>query len=105
VSSIGPLLSGTRSPATGDTKCTSPSSDQIVAAAIAGNTTFKSLVLRAQAAFYIAGFSAYGREYLSWKSDGKGGAVPVPATISPKAAYDSLFFNFVPATGADPTQR
>jgi hypothetical protein len=53
VSSASPLLSGTRSTSSNAT-VNGPTSDQVMAAQIAGTTTFKSLVYRAQAAWYLS---------------------------------------------------
>jgi hypothetical protein len=93
-STASPLFSGMRS-LTGDAVCNGPSSDQIVAEAIAGNTTFKSLVFRAQAANYFPVVPPAGRDIMSYQKDPSGGApIPVPATVSPKAAFDALFSNF-----------
>src|SRR5262249_3337358 len=51
VSSLSPLPAGVRSP--DNTAAAGPTSDQIVAAAIAGTTPFRSLVYRVQAAWYL----------------------------------------------------
>ncbi len=94
INSLGPLFSGMRS-GSGKT-VNGPTSDQIVAAAIAGDTTFKSLAFRVQAGWYLSVSAPYGRDIMSYKSDGGGGVLEVPPTVSPKAAFDSLFSNFQP---------
>jgi hypothetical protein len=94
VSSLSPLLSGVRSPAS--TAAAGPTSDQLVAAAIAGPTAFKSLVYRIQVDWYLGVSAPYGRDILSYKADSAGKTVPVPPLVSPKAAFDALFSNFTP---------
>ena len=64
VSSLSPLLSGMRSPS--NTSSAGPTSDQIVAAAIAGNTPFKSLVYRVQAEWYLS-VSAWRSSRPAWR--------------------------------------
>lgn len=93
INSLGPLFSGVRS---SDHSVNGPTSDQIVADAI-GMTNFKSLVYRIQAAWYLSVAAPYGRDVLSYKDDGSGGALAIPAQVSPKAAFDALFYNFTPS--------
>lgn len=97
VSTASPLLSGTRS-SSNSASCNGATSDQLVADAIGQGTTFRSLVYRIQAAWYLSVSAPYGRDLLSYKKDSTGRIVPVPATVSPKQAFDSLFGNFAPAT-------
>jgi len=91
INSLSPLFSGVRS---GAQTVNGVTSDQIVAAQI-GATTFPSLVYRVQAGWYLSVAAPYGRDLLSYKDGGPGNApIPIPATVSPKAAFDSLFYNF-----------
>jgi len=94
VSSLSPLLSGVRSGAS--TAAMGATSDQIVAAAIAGSTPFKSLVYRVQVGWYLSVSAPYGRDIMSYKADATGKAVAIPPTVSPKAAFDAMFTNFTP---------
>ena len=99
VSSLSPLLSGVRSP--DNTAAAGPTSDQIVAAQIAGNTPFRSLVYRIQAEWYLSVSAPYGRDILSYKGNPSGGnPIPVAPVVSPRAAFDSLFTNFTPPNDA-----
>jgi hypothetical protein len=93
INSLSPLFSGVRS---GDMHVNGPTSDQIVADAIGNDTIFKSLVYRIQAAWYLSVSAPYGRDVMSYKLDGGGDLTPIPATVSPKQAFDALFNNFVP---------
>ncbi len=98
VSSLSPLLSGVRSPT--NTASAGPTSDQIVANAIAGTTAFKSLVYRIQVEWYLGVSAPFGRDMISYKADAAGKIIPIPPVVSPKAAFDALFTNFVPPTNA-----
>ena len=99
VSSLSPLLSGMRSPT--DTSSAGPTSDQIVAAAIAGNTPFKSLVYRVQVGWYLSVSAPYGRDSISFKANPSGGKpLVIQPVVSPKMAFDSLFTNFTPPNDA-----
>ncbi len=99
VSSLSPLLSGVRSP--DNTAAAGPTSDQIVAAQIAGNTPFRSLVYRIQAEWYLGVSAPYGRDILSYKANPSGGnPIAVAPVVSPRAAFDSLFTNFTPPNDA-----
>lgn len=100
VSSASPLLSGVRSGSSSATVA-GATSDQLVAAQLAGSTTFKSLVYRVQAAWYLSVSAPYGRDLISYKTDGSGNVVPIPAEVSPRQAFTQLFGNFVPP-GVDP---
>ena len=95
VSSARRCCSGTRSTSSSAT-VNGPTSDQVVAAQLAGSTTFKSLVYRVQAAWYLSVSAPYGRDLISYKSDSTGRVVPVPAEVSPRQAFTQLFGNFVP---------
>jgi hypothetical protein len=104
VSSLSPLLSGVRSGA--GTAAMGPTSDQIVALAIAGNTPFKSLVYRVQVGWYLSVSAPYGRDIMSYKAGASGAPVAIPPTVSPKAAFAALFSNFTPpADGAAAKER
>lgn len=99
VSSLSPLLSGVRSPAS--TSAAGPTSDQIVAAAIAGSTPFRSLNYRIQAEWYLGVSAPYGRDAMSYKTNPAGGnPLVVAPTVSPRAAFDALFTNFTPPNDA-----
>lgn len=92
VSTLSPLLSGVR--ADGNTYSRAITSDQLLAAQIAGNTTFKSLVYRVQAEWYLQVSAPYGRESISYRGAGSNQAIaPV---VSPAQAYSQLFGNFTP---------
>ena len=100
VSSLSPLLAGIRSPT--DTSAAGPTSDQIVAAAIAGNTPFKSLVYRVQVDWYLGVSAAYGRDMISYKAAASGKPMPIVPVVSPHDAFTALFSNFTPpSTTAD----
>lgn len=89
-----PLLSGTRSTSP-EYVCNGITSDQVIAELNAGRTTHKSLVVRAQPAFYVSGYSFAGRQYISYGPGGGRGA-RIEAQASPEVAYRSLFSGFVP---------
>lgn len=91
-----PLLSGMRSTSGGFT-ANGPTSDQVVAQSLAGQTPRPSLVLRAQPSFYLTGYSFAGRHRISYRAAGD----PVEAQDSPQTAFQSLFGNFTPP-GGDP---
>jgi hypothetical protein len=105
VSSLSPLLSGVRSP--DNTASAGPTSDQLVAAAIAGDTPFKSLHYRVQVAWYLGVSAPYGRDMISYKANPNGGnPIPVVPVFSPHDAYAALFSNFTPpANGTDQAKR
>ena len=79
-----------------DYTVTGVSSDQIVAAAIAGDTNFASLQYRAQALLYNSGVYAYWRDLMSWGLDAGGQPDPLYPVASPRQAFDTLFLGFVP---------
>lgn len=100
-SSMCPLLTGTRGLDDGDT-VTAPTSDQLVAAMIAGDSPYASLPVCVQAATYRGGNgSGDVRGTLSYRDDGSGSIERVAPFISPRLLYQSLFSGFVPP-GADP---
>ena len=103
INSLSPLLSGT---STGDHRVHGPTSDQIVADAIGADTTFKSLVYRVQASWYLDQSAPYGRDLISYKSIPSGaGVTGIPSTVSPRAAFDSLFVGFTPVDPAEAARR
>ncbi|MDH3656436.1 MAG: DUF1552 domain-containing protein, partial [Myxococcales bacterium] len=89
-----PLLSGTRSTSPSYV-CNGITSDQVIADLNDGQTTHKSLVVRAQPSFYVSGYSFSGRQYISYGAGGGSGA-RIEAQASPEVAYRSLFQGFVP---------
>ncbi|MBL8911706.1 MAG: DUF1552 domain-containing protein [Archangium sp.] len=99
VNTISPLLSGMRDP--GGTRCDGPTSDQLVANAIAGSTAFPTLTYRVQADWYLSVSAPYGREAISYKRDTSNRVVVVPPQTSPRQAWNALFSNFTPM-GVDP---
>lgn len=104
VSSLSPLLSGVRSPS--NTASAGVTSDQLVAAAIAASTPFKSLVYRIQAEWYLSVSAPYGRDMISYKANPSGGnPLPIQPTVSPKMAFDALFNNFTPPNDAAAAAR
>jgi len=94
-----PLLSGTRSTEARFT-CNGITSDQVIAELNDGQTTHKSLVVRAQPAFYVSGYSFSGRQYISY-GPGGGNNGRIEAQASPEVAYRSLFQGFVPDNDED----
>ncbi len=103
VSTLSPLLAGVRSP-TGTTSG-GPTSDQLVANAIAGSTAFPSLTYRVQADWYLSVSAAYGRDMISYKTDSSGRVVAVPPQTSPRQAWQALFSNFTPSGLDDAARR
>jgi hypothetical protein len=98
IQALGPLISGMRKdgPA-GDFGVTA---DQVVAAAVGGQTTFDSLQYQAQASWYLTESAPYGRDILSYRDAGNG-TESLPGQISPQAAFNSLFTGFVPPDPGD----
>jgi Protein of unknown function (DUF1552) len=94
VSSLSPLLSGVKSGA--GTAAMGPTSDQLVADAIAGTTPFKSLVYRVQVGWYLSVAEPAGRDAISYKAGAGGKPLVIQPQVSPKAAFDALFGNFTP---------
>ena len=88
-----PLLSGTRSDSA-TFVCNGPTSDQVIADLNDGDTTFRSLVFRAQVPFYLSGYDHSGRQYISYREGGRSGRIE--AQTSPRNAYMSLFTGFIP---------
>ncbi len=96
-----PLLTGMRQiGGVFSTAVSGPSSDQIVADAIGGDTFFPSLTYRAQALYYSLGGNfvvdnPFNRDSLGYRAQGDGFAAIAPY-VSPRQAYDALFTHFVP---------
>lgn len=97
INNMGPLLTGVRS-ASHDKG--GPSSDQIIASLIGGSNVHESLVYQVQAAWYLSVSAPYGRDIMSLKDDGNG-LIEIPGQVSPKQAYDSLFYMFQPPDDAE----
>ena len=86
-----------------DATVTAPSSDQIVADAIGGDTLFKSLSYRVQPVKYAPlTFPAHiNQNFMSFDAAGD----PVQPAISPLQAYMTLFSSFVPDDPAQAAAR
>ena len=98
---VNPVVSGMRSaPWTAmDTHIptvTGPSSDQIVAEALGGQTAFPSLAYRAQALLYNTGTYHMNRDTISYRRGAGGQIERVVPVVSPRQAYDALFLGFTP---------
>jgi hypothetical protein len=102
INSLSPLLSGVRS---GPQTVNGPTSDQIVAEAIGGATIFHSLVYRVQASWYLQQSAPYGRDIISYKKDGNGNVIGIPARVSPKDAFNALFASVPPADPVEASKR
>jgi hypothetical protein len=51
--------------------------------------------------WYLSVSAPYGRDAISYKADPKGGRpIPIPPTVSPRAAFDALFGTFTPPAGS-----
>jgi hypothetical protein len=112
-SSVGPLISGMRASGTaapgnplghGDPVAKGVTSDQIVADAIAGNTRFRSLELRAQPEVYRENDATFG--IISYRNNAATGKLQAnEPQASPRLAFDSLFTGFATGNPADSAQR
>ena len=102
---VNPMLTGnTQVGGAFSATVTADTTDQVVARAIAGDTTFESLHLRVQALYYTVPGGVDvpdNREGLSFRDVGGGDVQFVPPYTSPRQAYDALFTNFMPG---DPEQ-
>lgn len=97
IQSLCPLLTGVRNKSTTDSSYQGPTSDQVVAEVISAKQKFKSLVYRVQASWYLDQSAPYGRDVISARFDQNANKViPIPATVSPKQAFDDLFMGGVP---------
>ncbi|MBX7077981.1 MAG: DUF1552 domain-containing protein [Nannocystaceae bacterium] len=95
-----PLLCGVSNP-DDSSACRGITADQVVANAIGAGTKFATgLQYNVQPSWYLTDSAPYGRDVISYKSDGAGGVVPNPGQTSPQAAFMALFQGFVPP---DPT--
>jgi len=100
INSLSPLISGVRSQSGGPV-VRGMSSDQVVAEAIADDTTFASLVYRVQASWYLDQSAPYGRDLISYRGPGQG----IEANVSPQQAFRSLFGNFTPPDSGEAERR
>ena len=93
--SVGPLLSGMRSPDDiNDQHAQGPTSDFVVASQLGGATTFSQIAIRVQAA-------SYGGHLLPVSHADKGSAIDPYS--SPAGLYGALFGSFVaPGEGGEP---
>lgn len=96
-SSMCPLICGVRG--TEEDDATGPTSDQIVANAIAGDTPHSVIPVCVQAASYRGG-SGGASGTLSYRN-GNAGLETVAPIVSPRLLFESLFTGFVPPD-ADP---
>jgi hypothetical protein len=103
---MGPIVSGV-SDLTGqyDSDAMGPSCDWLLAEKIGSATRFPSLVYMAQAADH----HGYDRDYISWRPrktrdpSYQSPAEAIEPVVSPRAAFDRLFFGFTPPMqGAPP---
>ncbi|MDD9946031.1 MAG: DUF1552 domain-containing protein [Myxococcales bacterium] len=103
-----PMLCGLPQQGELDATVTGPSSDQLVADAIGGDSLFSSLTYRAQARFYNTGGGTFDaphhRDTMSFRMV-SGSARAVTPETSPRAAYDSLFTLFTPTDPAQAAER
>lgn len=105
--SMGPLISGVRATGLGgrskNAVALGPTSDQVVADAIAGATRFRSLELRVQPQVYRENTEVMGT--ISYRRNPAGGLQPNAAQSSPRQAYNSIFTGFQATTSAEAAQR
>jgi hypothetical protein len=96
-----PQLSGMRIEGSDNFDVVGPTSDQLVVEHMVGSLApeeipiHQSLQYQVQAAWYLSGSGAYGRELLSYERDGSG-ARALRGTVSPRDAWDALFRGFAP---------
>ncbi|MEO0604747.1 MAG: DUF1552 domain-containing protein, partial [Myxococcota bacterium] len=91
------LLAGVSTVAPFDATMSARTSDRIVMEALGANTAFPSLNYRTQALFYNLGGGLDipdNRDTLSFERQGNR-IVPVPPTVSPRLAWQTLFTGFV----------
>jgi hypothetical protein len=93
INNMGPLLTGVRS---ADHDKGGASSDQIMQNAIGGGTVHPGLIYQVQAAWYLSVSAPYGRDIMSVRDEGGGNLTEIQGTVSPKLAYDNLFYMFAP---------
>ncbi len=95
-SSLGPLFSGMRTGPGGNPAPKAPTSDQIVADAIGGDTLHQSIQTRVQAALYRSGVAfSSGRGLMSFRESG-GSLVPLEPISNPQLLFQALFSGFTP---------
>jgi hypothetical protein len=97
---VSPLLAGVRTPEGETSTCFGPTSDQVVADAIGNETRFHSLQYGVQVSSYLSSGGIWDRAIVSYRD---GGGIGVEAErmtpqVSPRAAYDALFYNFSTGT-------
>ncbi len=106
VQTLSPLLAGVRSDPNA-TRARGATSDQVVADFLASpqqvTAARKSLQYRVQADWYLSVSAAYGRDIISYRSTGGTNTAALAPTVSPQAAFQSLFGTFVP-TGVSPAE-
>ncbi|MEM9189214.1 MAG: DUF1552 domain-containing protein [Myxococcota bacterium] len=104
---VSPLLSGVRTPEGQNTKAFGPTSDQVVADAIGGDTLFPSLQYCVQPSTYLGSGGLSSRAVISYTDGGGIGAraMPVNPQKSPREAWRELFFNFSPEDPAEAADR
>jgi len=103
VSTLSPLLSGVRSSSTRAVS-NGPSSDQLMVDVLANGTTFRSLVYRIQADWYLQSSPPEGH-MISYRANGSGNPIPIPPTTSPRLAFNTLFGNFTPQDPAEAARQ
>ena len=98
IQSLCPLLTGMRNVGATNGALGGATSDQVVSEAISSATQkVKSLIYGVQAAWYLDQSAPYGRDIISARFDKNlNKVVPIPSTVSPKAAFDDLFMGGVP---------
>jgi hypothetical protein len=97
IQSLCPLLTGVRNISATNGGLNGATSDQVVAEAISASQKFKSLVYRVQASWYLDQSAPYGRDIISARFDQNTmKVVPIPAQVSPQAAFSDLFMGGVP---------
>ena len=95
---VTPQLSGLKALSTQKGRMLGPSSDQLVAEAIGGDSLFPSLSYRVQPVNYNGGGPGPGR--LSFR-ESDGDIVPLDPIVSPRLAYETLFSSFTPPDASD----
>lgn len=98
-SCFGPLLCGVR--ASAFEPVAGPTSDQLVAAAIGGDTPIPVMTYRVQAEAYSAGTSPF-ESRMSYRIGAAGALEPVTPKVSPQLVFQELFAGFAPP-GEDPS--
>jgi hypothetical protein len=95
-SSPAPLVTGVAGGETGDERLKGPSTDQIVADAIAGGVPHRALTYRVQPAYYRGSNGTGGdRGRITARMNG-GELEQIDPIISPRLAFENLFSGFAP---------